>query len=228
MTSVVPIRVLLVEDHASLRQALEAVIALEDDLEVVGHVARGDLVEEAVDTSRPDVAVVDLDLPGASGIEVLEVLRDRDPPVTCLVLTALTDEPELGRAVEAGAAGVLHKSAEVPELLAAIRSVAGGANLLDPSLTSRWLRSLGRRRDDQWRARVTRDALSPREQEILVALAGGATVAAIAATLGIAADTVETHIRNLRGKLGASSRLEAVVIGLRLGLVEPPEGTGSS
>lgn len=216
-----PIRILLVEDHAVFRQAIDAVCALEDDLLVVGHVDRGDLAGEAARDGDPDVVVIDLDLPGADGVAAIRAVHAACD-AACMVLTGLTEDAALGAAVEAGVAAVLHKSADVPDLLAAIRAVAGGANLLDPALTSRWLRHLGASRSGAWEARITRDALSAREHDVLQRLVQGQSVRLMARDLGITEPTVETHLRNLRHKLGASSRLEAVLSALRLGLAEPP------
>lgn len=216
------IRVLLVEDHASYAQALAAVMALEDDLEVVGHVGEGGRVAGAAAETAPDVAIVDLDLPGASGIDALTDLRTVSPDTRPLVLTALTDDEELGRAVEAGAAGVLHKSVEIPALLDAIRTVADGGTVLPPEDTSRWLRSLAAARDRGWRARVMGDSLTDRERQVLERLVQGLGNTQIARELGISPETVQTHVRNLLGKLGVGSRLEAVSSALQLGIVDPP------
>jgi two-component system response regulator DesR len=217
-----PVRVLLVEDHTAFRQALESVFALESDLELVGQTDRGDGIVEVAAATSPDVAVVDLDLPGASGVDVVAALRTLDPAVPSLVLTALRDPVELGRAVEAGATGVLHKSTEIADLLDAIRQVARGRSVLDPTVVARWFRALADHRQDGWRARVSRETLTPREHDVLTKLVDGASVAEIAADLGITSDTVETHLKNLRGKLGAATRLEAVLTAIRLGLVPPP------
>ena len=215
------IRVVLVEDHSSLAQALTAVMSLEDDLTVVGHARAAEEVDRVLAEAPADVAVVDLDLPGASGIDVIHDLRDRPEAPRCVVLTALLDDAELGRAVEAGAAAVVHKSVDMPELLDVVRQVAGGATVLPAATTSTWLRAMGAERERTWRARSLRDALTGRETEVLQMLAEGHSSAAIAERLVITPDTVQTHVRNLLGKLGVGSRLEAVALALRLGLVEP-------
>lgn len=115
---------MLVEDHASFRAALEAVFGLQDDLRVVAQVGRGEMAGEVAAEQLPDVVIVDLDLPGGDGVDALEAVRRTSPDSACLVLTALSDDVELGRAIEAGAAAIVHKSAEMSELLAAIRAVA--------------------------------------------------------------------------------------------------------
>ena len=219
------ISVVLVEDHTSYAQALAAVIELTDDIEVVGRAQSADDAAEVLAQHAPDVAVVDLDLPGASGVDVLDALRDRQAGTAAVVLTALIDEAELGRAVEAGAAAVLHKSVDVTELLDVVRRVAGGGTVLAAGPTSSWLRALAAERERTWMARTIRDTLTPRETEILQLLAAGHGSEAIATQLVISADTVQTHVRNLLGKLGVGSRLEAVTLALRMGIITPDEET---
>lgn len=213
------IKVMLVEDHTSYAQALTAVMGLEADLFVVGHAASADEATELAARVAPDVAVVDLDLPAASGVDVLNDLRAQVPAPACVVLTALRDRAELGRAVEAGAAAVLHKSADMTDLLDVVRRVAAGGTELAAQQTSNWLRALAAERERTWRARTIRDALTVREAEILQLLAEGHGSREIAQTLFISRETVQTHVRNLLGKLGVGSRLEAVTLALRLGLV---------
>lgn len=213
---------LLVEDHASFREALQAVIAMEDDLAVVAQVDRGEQAGTAAAEHNPDVAVVDLDLPGADGIAAVHAIRRSSPGTACLVLTALRDEVELGRAVQAGAAAVLHKAVEIDELLAAIRRVASGATLLSPADTSRWLQAAVAARDRWWLGELLDRTLSPREKEVLELLAQGGTSQGIAADLQISVETVQTHVRNVLAKLDVGSRLEAVAKAIRLGLVDPP------
>lgn len=215
------IRVLLVEDHSSLAQALTAVMSLTDDLTVVGHARAAEEVDAVLASASADVVVVDLDLPGAGGIDVIAELRDRPDAPRCLVLTALRDDAELGRAVEAGAVAVVHKSVDMPELLDVVRQVAAGATVLPAGPTSTWLRAMSAERERSWRARTLRDALTVREAEVLRLLADGCNSAAIADRLVITPDTVQTHVRNLLGKLGVGSRLEAVALAVRLGLVDP-------
>jgi len=218
------IRVLLVEDHLSFAQALRAVIDLEEDLEVVGVATRGDEAGPAAARTSPDVAVLDLDLPGGSGIDAVATIRAASVGTRFLVLTALRDRLELARVVEAGVAGLLHKSIEMPVLLDAIRRVAAGENLLPAEMVGELLRNLGKVREGSWQARMVRESLSRRELEVLAGLAQGRSVGDLAESLHISPTTVETHLKNARTKLGASSRLEAVVEAMRLGLVDPPNG----
>jgi len=218
------IRVLLVEDHLSFAQALRAVVDLEEDMEVVDVVTRGDEAGPAAARTAPDVAVLDLDLPGGSGIEAVSAMRAASAGTRFLVLTALRDRLELARVVEAGVAGLLHKSIEMPVLLDAVRRVASGENLLPAELVADLLGNLGKVREGSWQARLVRESLSGRELEVLAGLAQGRSVSDLAESLHISPTTVETHLKNARAKLGASSRLEAVVEAMRLGLVAPPDG----
>lgn len=211
---------MLVEDHTSYAQALTAVISLEPDLMVVGHADTAEAAGEVAAAAAVDVAIVDLDLPGASGVDVLNDLRRTEHAPACVVLTALRERAELGRAVEAGAAAVLHKSVDMSVLLDVIRQVAEGGSALPAADTSDWLRALAAERERTWRARVLRDALTARETQILHLLAAGHGSSAIAERLYISPETVQTHVRNMLGKLGVGSRLEAVALGLRLGLVQ--------
>lgn len=220
------VTILLVEDHTSFRQALAAVLSLEDDLELVAEVERGEDAGPAAARATPAVAVVDLDLPGIGGVEAIAAIRAASPETRCVVLTALRDEVELGRAIEAGAAGLVHKSVDMSVLLDAIRGVSDGATLLAPETTARFLSALSRSRSDHWRAELLRSSLSPREFEVLQLLTEGRTNRAIGEELGISPETAQTHVRNLMGKLDVSSRLEAVALALRLGIVSVPDHGG--
>ena len=221
MTGAAPIRILLVEDHASFSQALTGMVGFEPDLTVVAAVTDGEAAADTAEDARPDVAVVDLDLPGGSGVEVIAELRARLPGVRCVVLTALTDPVELGRAVEAGAKAVHHKSIQIDALFDVIRDVARGVSRLDAADVTAWLGALAADRESRWEERVARDLLSPREHEVLLLLAHGVGSAGIAETLVITEATARTHIRNLRTKLGAATRVEAVAEAIRLRLLDP-------
>lgn len=216
------IRVLLIEDHASLRQALASVIGMTDGMTVAAEFGRAD---EAFEDAVPaDVAIVDLDLPGGDGIDVVERLRALEDPVACVVLTGLTDDRELGRAIEVGASAVLHKATPMPELLEAVRVASEGGTVLPAEETSRRLRALAADRERRWEGRLLAERLTNREQEVLEHLVFGLGNDGIAERLSISPETVQTHVRNLMGKLGAGSRLEAVSLALQHELIEPPQG----
>lgn len=214
--------VLLVEDHASYRQALEAVMLAEGDLHVVAQVNNVADAGAAAARTQPAVALVDLDLPDGSGVEAIENIRKESPRTGCVVLSALTNDVEFGRAIQAGASAAVHKSQDIPSLLSVLRTVAAGGTVLPAEETSRRLRALDASRQRHWHARVLDQSITQRERQVLERLAEGADNRQIARELGISPDTVQTHIRNLLAKLNVGSRLEAVVKALRLGLVRPP------
>lgn len=220
-----PTRILLVEDHASLRDALATVLELTDDMVVAAQIDVAD--PDALDlivgmAAQIDVAVVDLDLPGGSGVEVIRRLRGVAHAPACMVLTGLRDDLELGLAIEAGAVAVLHKSASMPDLLEAIRVVAAGGSVLPADETSRRLKAVATDRARGRRSRLIAERITPRELEILEHLVYGLDGQTIADRLHISNETVKTHTKNLLGKLGASSRLEAVSLALQHGLIDPP------
>lgn len=216
------IKVLLLEDHASFREALEVVMTTQPDLDVVAQIERAAEAADAAVDSGADVAIIDLDLPGGSGVDAIGALREASPQIACIVLTGLREDVELGRAIEAGAAAVLHKTVDMRQLLEVVRRVADGATVLPVEITTIALRAIARERDQGWYARVLADNLTGRELQVLEQLADGARNQDIAADLGISPDTVQTHVRNLMAKMHVGSRLEAVIKAMRYGLVPPP------
>jgi DNA-binding NarL/FixJ family response regulator len=128
----------------------------------------------------------------------------------------------MGRAVEAGAAAILHKSVEIDDLLQVIRRASTGMNLLSPNDTTRWLQARGRQRDLRWQTALLEQKLTRREREVLALLAHGGTNQSIARELVISPETVQTHVRNLMAKVDERSRLALVTTAIRLGIVDPP------
>jgi len=213
-------RLLLVEDHASFRQTLALVFDQEPDFEVVaqaGTVAEARLV---MADREADLAVVDLSLPDGEGVELIEDLRESNPHFAALVLTASLDRAEHARAVEAGAAGVLHKSADVDEILDSTRRLAAGETLLSPEELVELLRLAGQSREEEREARVSIEQLTRREREVLLALSEGLSNKQIAERLHMSVDTERTHMMNILNKLGVHSRLQALLFAARHGLVE--------
>ena len=211
------IRILLVDDHAVLRQSLAFLLEQEDGLEVVAQA--GSMAEARGVLCGVDVAVVDLKLPDGDGVELVKQLRAADPPVAVLVLTASQVEVEHARAVEAGAAGVLHKFAQTREVISAVRRVAAGEQLMTRSQLVAMVRLAGRVRERKRDEELLLDRLTDREREVLQALAGGLSDQEIADRLCLSYETVRTHMKSILRKLGVESRLQALLLAARHGTV---------
>src|SRR3984957_8374449 len=192
-------RILIAEDQEMVRGALISLLELEDDLEVVAQVGRGDEVLEAARASAPDVALLDIEMPGISGLEALEQLAAGLPAVKILILTTFGRPGYLRRAMEGGAAGFLLKDAPASELAAAIRRALAGDRIVDPGLAAAAL-SQGE------------CPLTPREHEVLSASREYATVAELAQALYLSHGTVRNHLSSVMQKLDARNRAEAVKI----------------
>jgi DNA-binding NarL/FixJ family response regulator len=213
-------RLLLVEDHVSFRQTLALVFDGEPDFEVVAQAGSVAEARRVMGGREADLGVVDLSLPDGEGIELIEDLREANPLFAALVLTASLDKAEHARAVEAGAAGVLHKSADVDEILDATRRLATGETLLSPEELVELLRIAGQSREEEREARASIEQLTRRELEVLYALAEGLSNKQIAERLHMSVDTERTHMMNILSKLGVHSRLQALLFAARHGLVE--------
>jgi DNA-binding NarL/FixJ family response regulator len=214
------VRVLLVEDHAVFRELFASSFESEPGFEVVAQAgtlaeARGALAAEPV-----DVAVLDLRLPDGEGTDLIGGLREKNPYAAALILTASLDAGVYARAVAAGAAGVLHKSASVEEVMGAIRVLAAGEILISQEETIRLLRLADRERTQGREVRTAFEQLTPREWDVLRALAEGLGDKEIARRLGCGLGTVRGHGSKMLQKLGAQSRLQALVYTVRHGFVE--------
>ena len=193
------IRILIAEDQAMVREAIAGLLDFEDDLEVVAQVGRGDEVLDAARASRPDVALLDIEMPGATGLEVLDRLAGERPDCRILILTTFGRPGYLRRAMEGGAAGFLLKDAPIAELSSAIRRAMAGERIVDPGLAAAAL--------SEGPSPLTR-----REQEVLLASREHATVAQVAVALHLSPGTTRNHLSAIMGKLGAHSRIEALRI----------------
>ncbi|RJO69944.1 DNA-binding response regulator [Nocardia panacis] len=198
------IRLLLADDQALVRGALAALLGLERDLEVVAEVGRGDEVVDAVGAARPDVVLLDVEMPGLDGISVAERLRAAHPEVRVLMVTTFGRPGYLRRAIDAGASGFVVKDTPARELADAVRRVHLGLRVIDPALATESLTTGA-------------SPLTAREREVLAAAAGGATVAVLARRLHLSEGTVRNHLSAAIGKTGTSTRAEAVRQAERLG-----------
>ncbi len=190
------IRVLLAEDQAMVRGALAAMLGLEGDIEIVASVGRGDEIVPAALEARPDIALVDIDLPGIDGLQAAALLRQRLPSCRALMLTTFGRSGYLRRAMESGAAGYLLKDAPAASLVTAIRRVMAGEMAIDPDL------ALAALSDGD-------NPLTNREIEVLDASIDGAGVAEIAERLCLSEGTVRNHLSVAIQKMGARNRIEA-------------------
>ena len=213
-----PSRIVLIEDHATVRQALAFVLEREPEFEVVAQA--GSLAEARRFSADFDVAVVDLGLPDGHGTEAIRELRKINPESMVLVLTANPDRTEFARAVEAGASGLLHKSTPLEEVAGAVRCLVAGGALLSSDEVIELLRLAGSEREKDYRARIAVRRLTRREKEILQALAEGLNDREIAEQLHISFETERSHMTNILAKLGADSRLQALVNAARSGIVK--------
>ncbi len=193
------IRVLLAEDQAMVRGALAALLALEGDIDVIAEVSRGDEVLPAALRARPDVALLDIEMPGGDGLTVAKTLREHLPSCRVLILTTFGRPGYLRRAMESGATGFLLKDAPAAELAVAIRRATAGERVVDPGLALAAL-SEGN------------NPLSTREREVLGVSVDGASIAELAARLSLSEGTVRNHLSSAIQKLGAHNRTEAARI----------------
>lgn len=194
-----PIRLLLADDQALVRGALAALLGLEDDLEVVAEVGSGDVVVEAAQRTNPDVALLDVEMPGMDGIAAAAALKVAMPQVRILIVTTFGRPGFLRRAMRSGAEGFVVKDTPAAQLAEAVRRVHAGLRVVDPALATDSLVA-------------GESPLTSRETEVLQAARDGATVAVIAKRLFLSEGTVRNHLSAAIGKTGAANRAEAVVI----------------
>jgi two-component system, NarL family, response regulator DesR len=193
------IRLLLADDQSLVRGALAALLALEDDLEVVAEVGRGDEVVAAARNAKPDVAVLDIEMPGIDGIAAAAALRTEVPGCRVLMVTTFGRPGYLRRAMEAGASGFVVKDVPAEQLADAIRRVAQGLRVVDPALAAETLAT-------------GESPLTARERDVLVAARSGGTVADIAKVLFLSDGTVRNYLSSAIAKTGARNRLDAIRI----------------
>ena len=192
-----PIRVLLAEDQAMIREALAALLSFEDDIEVVAQVGRGDEVTQAALASKPDVALLDIEMPGMDGLTAAAALSQASPGTKIVILTTFGRPGYLRRAMEAGASGFVVKDSPADRLARTIRQVLSGQRVIDPELAA---------------AALSEGAspLTPRERDVLAASQDGATIAEIAAALYLSEGTVRNYLSACIQKTGARNRTEAL------------------
>jgi DNA-binding NarL/FixJ family response regulator len=208
------IRVLVVDDHAMFASSLAHALQAEPDLLVVGQAATLAEARAQVVAAAPDVVLLDHRLPDGDGVSAITTLLALRPSAQVVVLTASVSDRVLATAMEAGAAGFIAKTQQLDDVIDGVRAAAQGESVVSPKLLARLLPRLHRRGARQ------RTELTDRELEILDLLAGGRSNAEIAAELTLSVHTVRNHVANLSAKLGAHSKLEALAVAVRDGLVD--------
>lgn len=216
-SSTPPVRILLVEDHAVFRQALTLAFSMQPNFEVVGEA--GSVAEARELLDGIDVGVFDLDLPDGSGATLIKELHERNRRAEVLVLTASVRETDHARAVEAGAAGLVHKSTPLNEIVEAVQRVGRGESLISRRELIDLVQLAGKQREQELATQQIIDRLTPRERDVLTALGEGLSDREIADRLFISKDTVHTHMVNMMGKLDVDSRMQALIFAVKSGLV---------
>ncbi len=213
-----PVRLVVVDDHALFRRGLIGLINDLPGLQVVGEAGNGQDALQVIQREKPDVVLLDVNMPEMDGIQTVSQIRRMNLPVRVLMLTISEEEEDLLSAIRLGADGYLLKNIEPDDLRKAILRVAEGDGALSPEVTGMVLRALAQQGEIK-----AQPLLSDRELEVLDCLAAGQTTSQIAANLFISENTVKTHVRHILEKLEASNRTEAVSKGLQLGLIQKRE-----
>jgi len=208
------IRVLVVDDHAVVREGLRTFLSLQDGLEVVGEAADGEAAVRVAEQLRPDVVLMDLVMPRQDGVAAMRELRRRLPGTRVIVLTSFTEDQRLLPAIQAGAAGYLLKSVQPAELARAVRAAHAGEVLIDPSVAARLVEAIA-----QPAGEPPPERLTPREREVLALIGKGLSNKRIAIELGLSEKTIKTHVSHLLAKLGVQDRTQAAVHAVRAGLI---------
>jgi NarL family two-component system response regulator YdfI len=206
-------RIILADDHKIVREGLRWMLSDEDDVEIVGEADSGEALLKLVDRVDADIVLLDVRMPGMSGLDALEILSEQVPDLKVIILSMHGEPAYVRRAVELGAAGYLLKSSDRDELLGALAAVAAGKAYIQGEVTETLMKSISGQE-------AGTSLLSPRETEILVLVSRGLENKQIATELGISEATVKTHLKGVFNRLDVSSRAEAAAVGLRLGLIE--------
>lgn len=216
-------RIILVDDHTLFRKGLAELLEQSGSIEVSAFTGNPDEVDTLLKAHRPDVLILDLNMPGTDGITLMQQLRSDGHTLPVLILTLSEAEDDLARALRAGANGYLLKSMEPDEVVDAIQRAQRGETVVAPAMTAKLVNLYDQKGQD---SNSLLDALTPREREILTHLARGESNKAIARTLDISHDTVKLHVRHILAKLNLSSRVEAAVFAVEHKVAPGGRGEG--
>jgi two-component system response regulator DegU len=215
------IRLIIVDDHAMVRQGLRQILSMEESFTIIGEADHGDEVIEKVLTLKPDVVLMDINLPGKNGIELTGELRKRAPAIKILALTADGDQYHLSQMIKAGASGYILKDADSERLYEAIRTVARGDSYLPPQLLSIVLNEFRQVSTGEKKVAAPGElGLTPREMEIIGYIASGENNKEIAEKLFISEKTVKNHVTNILRKMNLEDRTQVAVYAYRNGLIK--------
>lgn len=214
------IRLLLVDDHAILREGMCAFLATRPDVEVVGEAEDGNQAVEQARLLQPDVILMDLSMPGKNGMEAILEIMAENPQARILVLTSFSEDENVSRAIQAGALGYLMKDSTSGELIQAIHSVYQGEISMKPDVVNKMVRGFRHKQ----KTTLTPEPLTEREKTVLALIGDGKSNLEISRELCLSEYTVRTHVRNLLGKLHMQNRTQAALYAVKEGLVKPAEG----
>lgn len=208
------IRILLADDHHIVRSGIRQLLESENDLQVIAEAGDGAEAQQLIEKHKPDVAILDIQMPKASGIEVTRWVRVHFPEVGVLILTAYDDDPYVMAVLQAGANGYVLKTAQADDLVQAVRDVNEGKSALDPAITRKLMSTLFKPSE-----KTIAEALTDRELDVLRLAAKGYTNKAIGMQLAISDRTVQGHLAHIFAKMHAGSRTEAVMRAVQLGWI---------
>ena len=214
------IRVILADDHAVVRKGIREFLTEPGDIEVIAEAADGEEAIALLEKEKPDVAVLDIQMPKRSGIDVCRHVRAQRWPIGLLILTAYDDDPYVLAVLQAGANGYVLKTADADDIIQAVRDVHEGKSALDPVIAHKLIAQLAGRAETK-----PVETLTPRETDVLRLAARGYTNKAIGAQLHLSDRTVQGHLANVYGKLHVATRTEAVMRAVSLGWLSPEEAS---
>ena len=212
------IRVMLVDDQNLVRKGVRSLLELSEDIEIVAEAADGAEAMRLLPEIRPDVMLLDMRMPGMSGIDLLQTLQQQDAVPPTIILTTFDDDELVLAGIKAGARGYLLKDVSLEDLVGAVKTVAEGGSMVKPAVTQRLLKRLENLQTD-FSSLDRPDPLTERETEILRLMAGGYSNKEIANSLGVAEGTIKNHVSNILSKMGVRDRTRAVLKAFEMGQI---------
>lgn len=212
------VKVILIDDQMLVREGIKSLLALSNEVKVVGEATDGSQVLDVVSSCQPDVILLDLSMPNVNGIETLKVLNDNEVDIPCIILTTFDDHELVLKGLEAGAKGYLLKDVSLETLIDGINTVHAGGRLVQPALTERLFQGFNKVKSD-FSAPEVIEPLSKKEKEVLGLMASGYSNKEISLALHKSEGTIKNHVSNLLAKLGVRDRTRAVLLAIEKGLL---------